>query len=143
MSEQMTQYQKDLVRMWDSLRVENKGAKNCSPTLCKQCPFNDVVCISDGYTGDNYTSILFNAEKAIEVANGWAKEHPFVTNEQKYKEDWGVEPRNETGVLCCPKYMGLLKDLSKCHPISGECEKCKEDFWNSEYKKPKKEGEES
>ena len=136
MNKQMTQYQKDLVRMWDSLRTENKGASNCGSVLCAKCPFYRVVCTSDCYTG-----VSFNAEKAIEIANGWAKEHPFVTNEQKYKEDWGVEPRNEKGVLCCPKYMGLLKDLSKCHPISGECEACKEEFWGSEYVEPKKEGE--
>lgn len=131
--ENMTEYQKNLVRMWDSLRTKSKGNHSCLSATCTQCPFDGVACCDYGAIK------LFNAEKAIEIVNSWAKEHPFVTNEQKYKEDWGVEPRNEKGVLCCPKYMGLLKDLSKCHPISGECEACKEEFWGSEYREPEKE----
>ena len=136
MNKQMTQFQKDLVRMWDSLRTENKGAPNCGSVLCAKCHFYRTVCTSYCHTG-----VSFNAEKAIEIVTQWAKDHPVKTNEDKYKEDWGVEPRNEKGVLCCPKYMGLLKDLSKCHPISGECDACKEEFWGSEYVEPKKEGE--
>lgn len=130
---EMTQYQKDFVRMLDSMRDTCKGEITCAGIgvkECKECPLTKF-CEND---------IWFNAEKIIEVVTQWAKEHPFITNEDKYKEDWGVEPRNEKGVLCCPKYMGLLKDLSKCHPISGECEACKEQFWYSEYREPKKEG---
>ena len=137
----MTEYQKNLVRMWDSLRVENKGAKNCSPILCKQCPFNEVVCITVSYTGDNYTSLLFNAEKAIEVVDGWAKEHPLVTYEQKYEETFGVKPLQIdrcTKNYLCPKHAGF--DISiNCNAQS--CEKCKQDFWSAEYKPPVKEGE--
>ena len=131
---EMTQYQRDFVRMLDSMLEEHKGETTCLGIGAKECE----ECLLANYCEND---ICFNAEKIIEIVTQWAKEHPFVTNEDKYKEDWGVEPRNEKGVLCCPKYMGLLKDLSKCHPISGECEKCKEEFWNSEYREPKKEGD--
>ena len=138
--ENMTEYQKNLVRMWDSLRIENKGANNCSPILCKQCPFNEVVCISDGYTGDNYTSTFFNAEKAIEIVTQWAKEHPLVTYEQKYEEVFGVKPISDSDEYVCPSFLGL-KPCKYGGGNGSPCAKCAKDFWQSEYKEPKKEGE--
>lgn len=58
--EQRTQYQRDLVRMWDSLRIENRGANNCHPIKCKLCPL-ETVCPK--------TSVhaLFNIGKIIEI----------------------------------------------------------------------------
>ena len=112
--------------------------KPCKGVHCVDCPiFQETNTTSDKCMINNLS--IFDAFDIIEVVENWAKEHPFVTMLDKYKEDWGVEPRNEKGVLCCPKYMGLLKDLSKCHPISGECEACKEEFWGSEYREPEKE----
>lgn len=31
-------YKKELVRMWDSLRTENKGLNYCEGVSCKYCP---------------------------------------------------------------------------------------------------------
>lgn len=125
---EMTQYQKDLVRMWDSLRTDYKGSHNCCPILCEQCPLNKGAC-----SGDGFTHTIFNAEKAIEIVTQWAKEHPIVTNEDKFKEVWGKEPKVNGTYICPPVRTSLL--------CSKNCGECRKTFWGSEYKPPKEEGE--
>ena len=137
MSEQMTQYQKDLVRMWDSLRTENKGAPNCGSVLCAKCPFYRVVCTSNCYTG-----VSFNAEKAIEIANDWAKEHPVKTNADKFKEAWGCEPKNRDDMYYCPRPFGK-PDCSGTPDEDMSCEECRKAFWEAEYVEPKAERKQS
>ncbi len=126
---EMTQYQRDFVRMLDSMRDTCKGAISCigiDADKCEKCLLADMC--------DN--EILYNAEKIIEIVTNWAKEHPIVTNEQKYKEVWGVKPNGDT----CPLYFGFQKENPDyCGRI--RCEVCKMAFWQSEYKEPKKEGE--
>ena len=136
MSKQMTEYQKNLVRMWDSLRTKDKGTSNCYTVQCKQCPFNAVVCNTN-----NCSFVSFNAEKAIEIVNDWAKEHPIVTMADKYKEVFGFEPKTECGAFICPHFVGFAYVECVNGEIYKDCKKCKNEFWNSEYKEPKKEGE--
>lgn len=129
--ENMTQFQKDLVRMWDSLRpVVFKGACTCGGVSCDRCPFENTVCHND----DN--GVSFNAEKAIEIVNSWAKDHPIITRADKYREVFGVEPKCDNN-FACPRRVGFI--ATEC----GEghaCEKCKDEFWHSEYK-PNMEGD--
>lgn len=129
---EMTQYQKDLVRMWDSLRILQRGRTDCVGVSCQDCPLNGHACVHRG--------AIFNAEKAIEIVTNWAKDHPIVTNEDKFKKDWGCEPKSIGGIYLCPSYFGF----DKCTNPFGEscdqiCDKCKEKFWKSEYKEPKRE----
>ena len=123
---EMTQYQKDLVRMWDSLRDKHKDAPTCVDVNCNACPL-------DEYCSGNNGNITFNSEKAIEIVTQWAKEHLFVTYEQKYEETFGVKPRTVNGNLPCPRNVGFN---CKCVKI-GACGKCTNEFWGSEYKPPK------
>ena len=119
--------------MWDSLRTDYKGSHNCCPILCAQCPLNKGAC-----SGDGFTHTIFNAEKAIEIVTQWAKEHPIITMADKYKEVFGVEPKGKSGASVCPRSVGF--DDVECK-IGGGCEDCRNEFWHSEYKEPKKEGE--
>lgn len=119
----MTEYQRNLVRMWNSLRTTGIGEKSCVGVKCDKCPFNDTVCI------DNRGSSLFNMVTAIEIVNQWAKEHPIMTMKNKYKEVFGVEPKNEYEILVCPHIVGFVN--VKCD--TGGCMKCTDKFWNSEY----------
>ena len=128
---EMTQFQKNLVRMWDSLRDKHKGTPSCITVSCGTCPLQDCC-------GGNNGNISFNSEKAIEIVTQWAKEHPIVTYEQKYEETFGVKPvHTESEIKCylCPKLAGIGIDIN-CNAQS--CRKCKEGFWKSEYKEPKK-----
>lgn len=129
---EMTQYQKDLVRMWDSVRTHHKGNIKCLGVSCDKCPLVGHVCGTHGTT--------FYAEKTIEIVTQWAKDHPLVTMKDKYKEVFGVEPKGKSGASVCPRAVGF--DDVECK-IGGGCEDCRNEFWQSEYKEPKKEGEES
>lgn len=127
---EMTQYQKDFVRMLDSMRVEHKGEATCLGVDAEECE----NCLLTNFCEND---ICFNAEKVIEIVTQWAKEHPIVTMADKYKEVFGVEPKNERGEYVCPAWAGF--DICDKEAI---CSKgCNEAFWKSEYKEPKKEGE--
>lgn len=127
---EMTQFQRDFVRMLDSMRDTCKGAINCigiDADKCEKCLLADIC--------DN--EILYNAEKVIEIVTQWAKEHPVVTMKDKYKEVFGVDPVSKRGGCVCPFDAGL----SDCNCTdSTACDDCRRKFWNSEYKEPKKEG---
>ena len=48
MGDELTRYQKDLIRMWDSLRTEVfKGVRTCAGVLCSKCPFDHATCSTD------------------------------------------------------------------------------------------------
>lgn len=135
MNKQMTQFQKDLVRMWDSLRNKHKGTPSCITISCGTCPLQNCCCGNNG-------NISFNSERAIEIVTQWAKEHPIVTYEQKYEETFGVKPVTEYGDYYCPCIAGYKcphADLSTLKS-SAECEDCEKQFWGSEYREPEKEG---
>lgn len=131
----LTQYRRDLIRMWDSLRDSEKGADNCHQVNCLKCPLYEEVCFG------NVGKTAFNAEEAIKIVTQWAKDHPIITMRDKYKETFGVEPievgcwrRNAKSYLC-PKYAGF--DIGTCPVpiICSDCAECKEKFWASEFKK--------
>lgn len=133
----MTQYQKDLVHMWDSLRNKYKGTPTCIAVSCGTCPLQDCCCGNNG-------NISFNAERAIEIVTEWAKDHPVKTNADKFKEAWGFEPKHySSGEYYCPKpFFGK----SNCHGRPDDdtiCEECRKAFWEAQYKEPKAEREQS
>ena len=134
MSEQMTEFQNNLVRMWDSMRESYKGVSRCSSVRCEACPLYEC-CYS------NYGNTVFAVERIIEIVTQWAKEHPFVTVMDIFKEAFGVEPKNDCGTLICPHFVGFV-DVECVYGVGyKDCKKCKEQFWHSEYREPKKEGE--
>lgn len=124
---EMTQYQRDLVRMWDSMRKSNKGATRCVDVNCEVCPLH--VCCRD-----EHGNLLFAAEKTIEIVNSWAKEHPFDTMAEKYEGVFGIKPIDKKGNYICPHNIGFL-DVP-CED-NYSCESCSSKFWNSEYKEPR------
>ena len=65
----MTEFQKNLIRMWDSLRDKHKDIPTCVNVNCMACPLQDCCLANNG-------NISFNSEKAIEIVTQWAKEHP-------------------------------------------------------------------
>lgn len=81
------EYKKNLIRMFDSLRTKNKGEENCDGISCSNCPFNRKVCNTGKLIFYSFKAI----EKAIEIVENWAKEHPIVTNADKFREVFGFE----------------------------------------------------
>lgn len=81
MSEQ--EYKENLTRMFDSIRDNNKGARNCGGVNCHDCPLFTKVCNGD--------APIFYIHEAADVVEEWSKQHPIETNTDKlcheYKEN--------------------------------------------------------
>ena len=60
-------YQQELVRMWDSLRDDNKGSHGCNGVECNKCPLHDLKY------GCSSASSVIEIYNAVEK---WSKEHP-------------------------------------------------------------------
>lgn len=67
-------YQKELIRMWDSVRDDNKGYPGCRGVKCKKCPLYDIKWDDIG-CGDSIYAV-----KMINIVEKWSNEHP-----QKHK----------------------------------------------------------
>ena len=59
------EYEKEIVRMWDSLRTINKGKSSCDGVLCGDCPLS----LFDGCSS---AEDIFDIYKTVEE---WSKEH--------------------------------------------------------------------
>lgn len=116
------EYEKTVIRMMDSIRKTHKGELNCKGVVCEGCPMRG-----------NCGPALEAAYSVIKIVEKWGKEHPIVTNADKYREVFGVNP---VGVVSnefiCPSCAGFNCDCS-----SDKCTACKTNFWTSEYKAPK------
>ena len=131
------EYKKELVRMWDSVRTENKGILICRGILCSDCPMhyiNNLLCERHLHEDDMYVPIECVAD-IMETVEKWSKEHPIITNRDKFKEVFGWEiPKNFQDCYAM-QYCDCLdsNDCSEC-PYNG--------FWGKEYKEPKESEEE-
>ena len=109
------EYKKTLIRMWDSVRDNDyKGKNDCSGVECNECPITSM-CV-------DYMENINNAYNIIEFVEKWAKEHPIVTNGDKFKELFGFE---------------IEKTFNGCAglPCPSHCDTCpNKGFWDKEYK---------
>lgn len=122
----MEEYQREYIRMMDSMREgsEYSGEANCKGVDCNRYPL---------YTSNSCSSSS-KAFEIIEIVEKWSKEHPVVTNRDKFKEVFGIEPK------VCPRMIYIdIKSLSEC--LESDCKKCTQEFWDLEYKVPVKENE--
>ena len=60
------------------------------------------------------------------------KKSEYPTMAEKYKETFGVEPKDKFGDFVCPLDVGFHDIDCKKHTF---CDTCCRAFWNSEYKK--------
>lgn len=127
------EYKKEYIRMMDSLRDKNIGMPNCDGVECDICPFDKNVC-----KPFSATNARFLAFETIEIVEKWSEEHPIVTMGDKFKEVFGVEPKDRDGDYVCPTTCGfMIKE--KCGPLYAiNCSDCSKEFWNSEYVAPEK-----
>lgn len=123
------EYEKTVIRMMDSVREfkNHMGEFNCKDVTCGDCPIFESCSVKFSRIESAY-SIVENVEK-------WGKEHPIVTNADKYREVFGTSPImiNADGSFVCPERVGF--DCN-CKAIDS-CTTCKINFWTSEYKAPK------
>ena len=73
----MTEFQQNLIRMWDRVRTANKGEPTCDCVNCGKCILNEVCNADD--------SSYYKAEQVIELVNKWAKKHPEKLNREEFE----------------------------------------------------------
>lgn len=111
------EYQKNLRRMFDSLRTEHKGEDNCAGVKCAECPFKEVSC--------SLGASNFYLFETMEIVENWSKEHPVMTNADKFRELFGVQPP----INAC---VNNNIDCENCGYYSdGRCNV--HSFWDKEY----------
>ena len=122
------EFKKEYIRMMDSGRPDRyKGSANCSGIGCKKCLLNAICDREEGNT--------FLSFETIEIVEKWSKDHPTMSNADKFKEVFGVEPRDSEceDHLICPRHAGFTN--VRCD-LQYNCNDCKQSFWYSEYKAP-------
>ena len=119
------EYQKELVRMFDSLRDDKfKGENNCIGVSCFDCPLYENGCSP------------FSTFEHIEIVEKWSRGHQIITNSDKFKEVFGFKPYTKNCINGEEKV-----SCANCQCFyDGECA-VQNRFWENEYK-PTKEGEE-
>ena len=73
------EYNRETVRMWDSVRTNSKGEHTCSGVQCEDCPLY-YVSVCHSYNVVNAYDVYEKAIKCIDYVERWSKEHP-----QKHK----------------------------------------------------------
>lgn len=92
---------------------------------CSECPLRnkeDGRCIA-------YVSEY--AEKAVQIVEQWAKDHPVKTRQSEFLKIFPKAEIKNDYLWMCPKYINYdYKPEENCYKIS--CGDCKRKFWLEE-----------
>lgn len=114
------EYQKTLVRMWDSVRDNNyKGMSDCQGINCRNCPIKEEGC---GNVSEYYN--------VIEFVENWGKEHPIITNGSKFLKNYPTA--NVSGYKDNGKILFIRLDNSKPSNADGNCIEVPAEWWEKE-----------
>lgn len=69
------EYNRETVRMWDSVRTNSKGEHTCSGVQCEDCPLY-YVSLCHSYGSINAYDVYEKAIKCIDYVERWSKDHP-------------------------------------------------------------------
>lgn len=111
------EYEKEFIRMMDSKRILFKKHNGCDGVICPNCPLNSEC---------HNTPV--NPFNLIAIVEQWSKDHPIITNADKFKEVFGIDP----DYSMCPL---LIKNCDYCKRQK-ECDAADHVFWDLEYKNP-------
>lgn len=107
----------------NAVEIIRQQARMCNEMeSCKVCPIGQEVT---GHLCRYYR--LDHPEKAVELVEKWAKEHPEKTILQDFLEKYPNCEKDRKGCpKSCPKHLGYVKD---CPVAKGRLESCRE-CWN-------------
>ena len=107
------------------LKAQNRMTKKCGID-CDKCPLSsrnneaDCACLE---LEQDYP------EKAVEIVEKWAKEHPVKTRQSEFLKMFPDTKTDRNGII------GIcVKDINcqyKCYALD-RCDKCREKFWMEE-----------
>lgn len=97
-----------------------------SKTNCSSC---GLCSDNNNYNVGCSTLILNYYEQAEEIIMKWAKEHPVMTNADKFKEVFGFDAELDICPMKCTESVSVILNV---------CNNCKfKYFWQQEYVEPK------
>lgn len=111
--------------------VMKQRKRMCNCTICENCWLS---LLSNREHKTCMSFIIDCADKAEKIIMDWAKEHPIVTNKDKFKEVFGDAAASLIDLNEC--------NIFDCRELVVSCDNCQFDnFWEKEYKEPKGENE--
>lgn len=117
----------------DAVKFIEERYRICNSNICSsECPFwRDNLSIPDLGCADFIR--MFPAE-AVSIVEQWSREHPVMTNAQKFEEVFGEKPDRSIGGRLCPPIA-----LRKSKDCNINCFECKQ-WWDEPYKEPEGKG---
>lgn len=92
---------------------------------CSECPLRNK---EDGSCIVNRSE---HAEKAVQIVEQWAKDHPVKTRQSEFLKMFPNAHKSGRVLDICPQTLNIeYMPLKRCENIS--CSACKTDYWNEE-----------
>ena len=107
-------------------KIKKRMTNKCEMD-CVDCPL--YYANSNKQLGCKRFEMLYPKE-AIKIVEDWEKEHPFVTNADKYKEIIRKTFGDNFEIEICGNKP--YENIPDCRCCMMNCDECIE-FWNSEY----------
>ena len=117
----------------DAIEYLKVKARMCGAYNCNKCDLYHVAHMEDhmGCTGFEKEF----PEKAVEIVERWAKEHPVKTRQSEFLKLFPNAELDEDGILYlmpCRLDRTFPKGVfEKCYKTNN-CTKCRKDYWLSE-----------
>ena len=110
------------------LKTRTRMTKNCEMD-CDEC----LLGCNKNSRGVSCSGLeIYHPEEAIKIVEEWKKEHPFISNMDKYKEIIR-ETFGDNFIQIC-----FRENVPTCKCRDFNCSEC-EEFWGREYKKKEEE----
>lgn len=109
-------------------KAKARMTKDCGID-CDDCPLSHV---NNGIFGIGCTALQkLYTEKAVEIVEKWAKEHPAKTRQSEFLKMFpNAELDNSFVLNICPKHI----DTTHYFPCGKLCNGCRKEFWLAEVK---------
>ena len=109
----------------DAVEYVKTQYRLCRSKDCPECPLQDKengCCILD---------TIEYAEKAVQIVEQWAKDHPVKTRQSEFLKLFPNAPKSGRVLDICPQNLNIdYMPPKRCENIS--CGACKTDYWNEE-----------
>lgn len=109
----------------DAVEYVKTQYRLCRSKDCPECPLQDkenCCCIMD---------TIEYAEKAVQIVEQWAKDHPVKTRQSEFLKMFPNAPKSGRVLDICPQNLNIdYMPPKRCENIS--CGACKTDYWNEE-----------
>ena len=108
------------------LKTRTRMTKNCEMD-CDEC----LLGCNKNSRGISCSGLeIYHPKEAIKIVEEWKKEHPFISNVDKYKEVIKETFGDDFEIEICGNKP--YENIPDCRCCMMNCDECIE-FWNSEY----------